>query len=81
MDIETLTRFFLWCTIIDGVLLIVWSFSWLFCPEWVYRTQKRWFPLGRETFNLVMYCFIGLFKILFLLFNLVPYIALRIVGN
>ena len=32
------------------------------------------------TFNVVMYCFLGVFKIVFLVFSLIPYLALRIIG-
>jgi hypothetical protein len=49
-------------------------------PGLVYRTQSKWFPLPRETFNVVIYSFLGLFKIVFLVFNVVPYVALLIVG-
>lgn len=80
MDIQTLTTFFMGCTVIDGALLVLWTVMFLFAPDLVYRTQKRWFPIPRETFDVVMYCFLGLFKILFLVFNLVPYLALLIVG-
>jgi hypothetical protein len=80
MDIETLTRFFLWCTIINGSLLIFWIIMLISAPDMVYRTQRRWFPIPSETFNIVMYSFLGLFKIVFLVFNLVPWVALIIVG-
>ncbi|MCZ6445193.1 MAG: hypothetical protein O7F17_00165 [Planctomycetota bacterium] len=46
----------------------------------MYRTQSKWFPIPRETFNVVIYSFLGLFKIVFLVFNVVPYVALLIVG-
>jgi hypothetical protein len=46
----------------------------------VYRMQSKWFPISRETFNVVIYSFLGLFKIVFLVFNLVPYVVLLIVG-
>jgi hypothetical protein len=49
--------------------------------DWVYRVQSRWYPVTRDTFNVVIYSFIGLFKMLFLMFNLVPYIALVILGR
>ena len=52
----------------------------VFASELVYSTQSKWFPIPRETFNLVMYSFLGLFKIVFLVFNLVPYLALLIVA-
>ena len=82
MDIETLRSFFLWCTIINASLL---SVSFGFCAglglgDWVYRTHSRLFPMSRESFNVAIYSFLGLYKILILVFNLVPYIALLIVG-
>lgn len=80
MDIEAFTRFFMWCTIINGTLLIFWIIILIVAPDMVYRTQNRWFPISRETFNIIMYSFLGLFKIVFLIFNLVPWVALLIVG-
>jgi hypothetical protein len=80
MDIEILTKFFMWCTIINGSLLIFWIIVLILAPDMVYRTQNRWFPISQETFNIVMYCFLGLFKIIFLVFNLVPWLVLLIVG-
>ncbi len=80
MDTMTLRAFFMWCTIINGVLLIL---SFLICAYaggWIHRVHSKWFPISREAFNVAIYCFIGLFKILVLVFNLVPYLALMIVG-
>jgi hypothetical protein len=53
----------------------------VFAPDFVYRLQSRWFPLPRESFNVVIYSFLGLFKIFFIIFNVVPYLALLIVGG
>jgi hypothetical protein len=80
MDIQTLTNFFMWCTIINGGLLIFWSVFILLTPGLVYRLQSTFFPMPRETYNVVMYCFLGFFKIIFIVFNLVPFIALLIAG-
>ena len=80
MDIRALTEFFMWCTVINGSLLILWITICVVAPDLVYRTQNKWFPIPRETFNVVIYSFLGLFKILFLVFNLVPYMALALVG-
>jgi hypothetical protein len=80
MDIQTLTTFFMWCTIINGTLLVFWITMCILVPDLVYRTQNKWFPIPRETFNVVIYSFLGLFKIVFLVFNVVPYVALLIVG-
>lgn len=76
MDIQSLTTFFMWCAVINGSILILWTLFFLFVPDLVYRIQNRWFPIQRETYNALMYGFLGLFKLLFLVFNLVPYLAL-----
>ena len=80
MDIQTLTRFFMWCTIINGALLVLGTTMCILAPELVYRMKGKWFPIPRETFNVVIYSFLGSFKIVFLVFNLVPYVALLIIG-
>ena len=80
MDIHTLKAFFMWCTIIDGALLVLSSMICVFANDWIYRIHSRWFPMPREAFNVAIYSFIGLFKIFVLVFNAVPYVALLIVG-
>ena len=80
MDIKVLTAFFMWCTIINGALLVLWTTMCILAPDLIYRTQSKWFPIPRETISVVIYSFLGYFKILFLVFNVVPYVALLIVG-
>jgi hypothetical protein len=80
MYIETLTTFFMWCTIINGVMFVLSVTMCILAPDVVYRIQSKWFPIPRETFNVAMYSFIGLYKILFIVFNVVPYVAMLIVG-
>ena len=43
--------------------------------------HSRWFYLSREQFDALHYAGMALYKIGILLFNLVPYIALHIVGR
>ncbi|MBN2182223.1 MAG: hypothetical protein JW715_09940 [Sedimentisphaerales bacterium] len=80
MDIAILKAFFLWCMIINGALLILSFVIFSFNGDWIYRMHSRWFPISRDAFNVAIYSFMGLFKILFLVFNIVPYIALVIVA-
>ncbi|MEM7260235.1 MAG: DUF6868 family protein [Pseudomonadota bacterium] len=46
----------------------------------VYKTQYRWFPISQESFAETMYRFVGLYKLLFLVFNFTPFIALKLIG-
>ena len=70
----------MWCTILNGGMLIFSAMFLILAPDLVYRMQSKFFPISRETFNVVIYSFLGLFKILFLILNLIPYIALLIMG-
>ncbi|MDY6881573.1 MAG: hypothetical protein V2J25_05225 [Desulfatiglans sp.] len=80
MGIPTLTAFFMWCTIINGGMLILWTGFCLFAPKLVYRTQSKFFPISEDTFHVIIYSFLGLFNVVFLVFNVVPWIALLIIG-
>jgi len=80
MDIQQVQSFFMWCSIINGSLLLFWTMMILMAPDLVYRTQYRFLPLTRDSFNNAMYLFIGLFKIFFLVFNLAPYLALLLIS-
>lgn len=80
MDMPTLTMFFMWCTIINGGILMLWTIFFVFAPDFVYRVQSKWFPIPRETYNVVVYAFLGAFKIVFIVFNIVPYVTLLIIG-
>ena len=80
MDIQTLTAFFMLCTIINGGIFALWGVFFIVAPELVYGIQTKWFPIPRETYNLVIYSFLGFFKIVYLVFNVVPFVALLIIG-
>ena len=80
MDINTIRAFFMWCTIINGAILALSSVILVFGGSFVYRMHSRWFAMPRETFNAVIYGFLGFYKVVFITFNLVPYLALSIIG-
>ena len=46
----------------------------------MHRLHSRWFQLSRQQFDIIHYGGMGIFKLGIILLNLVPYIALRIVG-
>ena len=70
--------FFMWCSIINGSILVLSFLMCAFAGDWIYRMQSKFFPISREAFNVVIYCFIGLYKIFFIVFNLVPFLAFAI---
>jgi hypothetical protein len=80
MDMFTIKTVFMWCTIINLLLLTLSFLVCAFAGNWIYQMHSKWFPISREAFNVAIYSFLGLFKILVLVFNLVPWIACAIAG-
>jgi len=80
VDINVLQRVFMWCTIINGAWFVFAAIICIFAGDWVFRMQSKWFRISRDAFNVVIYSFFALFKIVFIVFNVVPYVALLIVG-
>ncbi|MBI3246634.1 MAG: hypothetical protein HYZ50_09025 [Deltaproteobacteria bacterium] len=80
MSIEATRNFLLWCTVINYGVLLVWFLFFAFAHDWIQRLHGRWFHLSREQFDALHYVGMAIFKIGIILFNLVPYVVLRIVG-
>ena len=80
MSIETARSFFLWCSIINYVILLLWSLPLLFWRDRLYRLWGRWYRLSTEQFDLLNITGIAFYKVVILVFNLVPCVALYLVG-
>lgn len=81
MNINVVRAFFKWCTIINGGLLIFASLSIRFAGDWTFGMHSDWIPITRDAFNGEVYLLLGFFKIIVIVFNIVPYLALVIVGR
>jgi hypothetical protein len=80
MNIEMLRGVVLYCTVINLAVLTFWGLLSVLPHEWMYRLVGRLFRLSAEQFDAINLAGIVLYKIGVLLFNLVPYLALRIVA-
>ncbi len=81
MDIKKLTTFFMWCTIINGALLVLAITGFMVGSDLWYITQSKLFFITQENLTVAIYFFLGFFKIIWMVFNAVPYVALLIVGK
>ena len=79
MTVESITAVLGWCTLINFALLIWWLFFIAVAHDWTHRLHSKWFKLSPEQFDSIHYSLMGLFKMGVIIFNLVPYLALRIV--
>ena len=81
MTLELVRNTLMWCTVINFGLLIVWFVGFLVARGWIRQLHGKWFKLSEESFDVIQYAGMGIFKLLIFVFNLVPYIALLIVGD
>jgi len=81
MDLTTLQTFFGWCTLLHMGLLIYASIMLVVLSNWVYKVHSKWFPMPRETYNAVVYAFLGVYKLMIFVFALVPWVALLILNR
>ena len=78
MTIEDLTRFLAWCSLVNMVFLFLWWAGFVAARDRIYALHTRWFRLSEERFDAVHYSGMALWKMLFLVLNLVPYLVLRL---
>jgi hypothetical protein len=71
----------LWCAVINYAVLLVWFAVFLSGHDWLYRMHTRWFRVSPDQFDAVHYGAMAVYKLGILLLNVVPYVALRIVGR
>ncbi len=79
MSIDLLLQFFLWCTIINAGLLIFIFLLFKVAHGWIYSIHGRWYRLSEEQFDQAIYKMMIFYKTCMIVFNLVPYFALRII--
>lgn len=81
MNISTITEFLGWCTILNyGVL----TFSTLMlvssAGNWAKRIHSKLFGIAEENLNPMYFSYLANYKLAIFIFNLAPYLALKIMG-
>lgn len=79
MDLQILSRFFMWCTLINAGLLILSFLFWFLAADLMFKLCGHWFQFPRESFSLLYLSLLGLFKLLIVIFNAVPWLVLEFI--
>ena len=79
ITIENLRIFLGWCTLINAGMFAVWSLAFVFAHDLVFKVHARWFKIPEERFDEIHYTMMGHYKLAVILFNLAPYLVLRLV--
>ncbi len=80
MAIDLVRDVLLWCFIINIGILLWWFLFFSLAHDWVYRFHGKGFKLPVEKFDAIHYAAMAFYKICIFVFNIVPYLALCIVG-
>ena len=80
MSSELARSFLLWSTVIKYGILLIWFLVFTLAHDWIRRFHGRWFRFSDEQFYVLHFLGMSIYKIGILLFNLVPFIVLCVVG-
>ncbi|MEM7466982.1 MAG: DUF6868 family protein [Pseudomonadota bacterium] len=80
MTIELVMRFLGWTACINIAFLLWWFLAVMFMRDTVYRLHTRLFNLTQNQFDVIHYSGMAASKLLVLIFNVAPYIALEIIN-
>jgi hypothetical protein len=80
MTLELIRTALGWCSLINFGILLVWVLVFVTGRGCLYRLHSRMFAITEERFNAIHYAGMAGYKLLILVFNLVPWIVLHIVG-
>ena len=79
MSIEKLADLFRWMTIINVGLLVLSSVLIMMLKRIVCRMHGKLFGVGEDKVAIICYSYLGVYKVLIIVFNIVPYIALLLI--
>ena len=77
-DVETLLAV---CAAVNYAVLIVWFCAFAFARRVLYRLHARWFEFDVQTFDTVHYAGMAFYKLLVLVFNVAPLVALAVLRS
>ena len=80
MDMTEVTAIFGWMLVIN-LVIYTWSALWIiFARDFVTRMQARIMGVPEEEWPRLYTHYLSHYKLMLIVFNLAPYLALRIVG-
>ncbi len=77
MDLEIVRSILAWCALVNIGLLLVWILLFIMVHDWIYRLHSMWFKISKQQFDSIHYMLIGAFKIITIMFFLIPYLVIR----
>ncbi len=80
MSIEQVTAFFGWCSVINIGFLWFTALMLIFAGDWAKGIHSRMFKVKKEDLGNMYFNYLAYMKLLIIVFNVVPWLALKIMG-
>jgi hypothetical protein len=81
MNIRKIQEFLGWCTVINFIFLILAGLTFFLAHDWMYQFHQAFLNVSVETYDSLWFITLAFFKILVIVFNLIPYCVLRFISN
>ena len=76
MDIDLIKFFLKWCSILNGIIIIISLLAFSFFADFSYNNNKKLFADTKIKFKKTIYTVLLYYIMIVLIFNLVPYVVL-----
>ena len=80
MSIETIREFLGWCTVINLGFILFATVKILLIRDWASKIHAKMFRIDEESVRQTYFQFLAIYKVAFVVLNLVPYVALQIMA-
>ena len=80
MTVETFTTLMAWICVVNISIFAISALGIMLFRNGIACIHSKMFGIDKESLTPIYFRYLGNFKVLILLFNIGPYIALRIVG-
>ena len=79
MNLDILTKVLAWCCVFNIGILVIWIIALNAANDFMYQLHNKLFKISKDTFHDKNYTAFIIYRLLILVFNLVPYLVLRLI--
>ena len=81
MEIDLAIDFFKWCSIVNCLIIIISFIVFSFTSDFSYKNNRWFFSGTKEEFKKTIYVILLSYKMIVIVFNIVPYFVLLIINS
>ena len=81
MDLKQLQRFFGICTVVNFAVYTLGALFLLVFKDFTLTVYDNFFDIAHDSYDWLSFIILGIWKALIFVFNLTPYVALRMINK